>query len=355
VETAALAQRLVYGRTAAPGENPYFLNAPFFLIPLFFPFALIADPAIARGLWILVGQAALLGTASISLALTGWQVPRRFQVVYSLLAVFGFYPTIALVDGTPAVVLALLYATILWTYSRGFDELAGAMFVLSLYEWEIGLGFLLLFQWRVFRDKRWGVLGGFAMTLSVLMAISFLLYPGWILPFLTATAVMARSTHGHTLASTLLSIAPGYGGRVARGFSILVLCLLAVEWAAGRRADFRHFVWTACLALAAMPVIGVRTETSQLAVIAPGFAVISAAAMVRSRAHTWFAWVILAIASVVPWGVLVRSYFFHDPYTRDYLAILYPLSCLMGLYWTRWWFLQPHSTWLDQVRQQGSG
>src|SRR5262245_25516225 len=48
---ATLAQEQAYGRIAQPGDNPYYLTLPFFLLVAYFPFALIPDPAMARGIW----------------------------------------------------------------------------------------------------------------------------------------------------------------------------------------------------------------------------------------------------------------------------------------------------------------
>jgi hypothetical protein len=243
----------------------------------------------------------------------------------------------------------------LWAYSKGLDELTGALMALSLFAWEVGLAFLVLFQWRAFREKRWRVLGGFAMTLTILLATSFLIYPDWVLPFLTAAAAMARSPHGFTSASILVALTPVYGARLAQGLSILVVGLLIIEWAAGRESDFRRFLWTACLALAAMPLSGLRTDTGQLVAIAPAFAIIYAAAMGKGRVHAWLGHAILLIACVLPWAVQARWHYLGDPGSQHVIGLLYPLTGLIGLYWTRWWFLHPHDTWMDQVRRQGSG
>jgi hypothetical protein len=348
--TAALTEELVYGRASTAGENPCFLTVPFFLLPIYYPIALISDAAAARGVWMFLSQASLAAAALLSLAGTGWRPPRRFLVMHSVLAVFGFYPVMALLEGTPAIMLGLIYAGMLWAYSSGRDELAGALIVLSLFLWEVGFVFLVLFVSRVFHDKRWGVLGGFGMTLTILLAISFLAYPGWVLPFLTATVAMTRSSFGFTTGSILVRLLPGYGASFARAITVLVVALLVLEWATGRMSDFRRFVWTAGLGLAATPLIGIRSELSSLVVLFPALALISAGAVARGRIQSWLAGLLLALALVLPWMLFIRVHFFQDARAQDLLYLFYPMISVVGLYWTRWWFLRPPATWLDQVR-----
>jgi hypothetical protein len=349
---AGIGRDLATGAPPSTLSEPYFLTIPLFLVPFYFPIALVSDWAVARGLWILLGQAALIGSAFLSLGLTGWSVPRRFLVAYSLMAVFGFYPAMALQEGTATVMLALIYPLMMWSFANGHDELAGALIVMSLFAWEVGFAFLLVFLLRVFRERRWGVLAGFGMTLTVLLAISFLLYPDWALPFLTATAGMARSSRGFTIVSVLKHLSPSRGAGLALGISIGAACLLVYEWAASRDSDFRRVVWTLCLALAVMPLFGLRTDIGELVAMGPAFALISAAAMDRTRLHVALAAMILAVAFVLPWGLFLRSYVVPDARAQDILALLYPAAAIAGLYWTRWWFLHPQGTWFDQVRRQ---
>ena len=76
LDVALRSQQLAYGRAASSGQNPYYLTVPFFLLPIYFPFALISDslfalfpskfvvdPSIVRGLWLMLNEAALLAAA----------------------------------------------------------------------------------------------------------------------------------------------------------------------------------------------------------------------------------------------------------------------------------------------------
>ena len=55
------AQNLAYGRQALSDEYPYVLNDPFYIVMLYIPLALFSDFAIARGIWMLLSEVALIG------------------------------------------------------------------------------------------------------------------------------------------------------------------------------------------------------------------------------------------------------------------------------------------------------
>ncbi len=349
--TAALtSQTLVYGRPAVGGENPLLLTLPFSLVPFFFPLALIPDATVARAVWMFVNQVALIGTVFVGLRLAEWRPRLVGLVLYSLLTAFGCYAVQALLDGTPVILLGLLYASTLWAYSTEHDELAGALSSLTLFAWEVGGVFLLLLAWRVFHEKRWRVLAGFGMMAIVLLAVSFLIYPSWVLAFLTATLASLRSPFGLTTEATLVRLLPAYGTLIAHAVTVLVVSILVYEWATTRESDLRRFLWTALLAIALAPLLGFRLELSSLVALYPCLAFIFAASSARGRISAWFVGIFLALSFLLPWFILGRHYPLRDPRSADYLFLFFPLFITLGLYWTRWWFLRPHGTWLDEVR-----
>jgi hypothetical protein len=105
-EIAQRTQEIVYGRRAFSSEYTYVLNDPFFTLLLYSPIALISDFTLARGIWMLVSEIALIGTVLLALNLSEWQ-PRPW--LYVLLLGFGLfqYSSLnALVTATPAIFLA---------------------------------------------------------------------------------------------------------------------------------------------------------------------------------------------------------------------------------------------------------
>jgi hypothetical protein len=347
---AATAQELSGMSLSAESPDRFRLNLPFFLVPFFFPLALIPDPDLARALWALLGQATVVGTVFLTLRLVEWDPPRGLVVGFCVLAMLSVPVVAAMLDGTTAVLLVLVYVGVLWAMATGRDELAGGLLAVSLFRWEIGLPFLILVGWRVLHEQRMRIAAGFGMALVLLVLLSFLLYPGWVLPFLTASTAVFRQSHGMNMGGVFARLLPQYSLEVAVAVAVISIGTLIFEWAVGRDSEFRRFVWITCMALAATPLIGMRTELSDLIVVLPGMVLILVSAQQRGRMGAWLGALLLVALLVLPW-VLVRQWLAdHAQRAHDLLFLIIPGLSVLGLYWTRWWFLRPARTWLDEVR-----
>ncbi|MFN2121496.1 MAG: hypothetical protein ACK2T0_13995 [Anaerolineales bacterium] len=352
-DIAAAAQRLAYGGAALPGQNPLSVTLPFFLYPAFFPFVFVSSAVAARGIWLFLMQAALAATMMMSFSLADWRPPRTVIVLVAAGGVFAFYSVAAMLAGTPVILLALLYVGILRALQTDNDELAGLLLGLSFFKWQVGLLLVVLVLWRVFHEKRWGVLAGLIMTVVILAIASFLLYPTWLLPFLISTVGDIRSDYGLAAGQALNSLLPGSSLLASRALAAVLSSLLIYEWWSSRRAGFRRFMWLCFLALAATPLLGFRTELASLVALVPSMVLITSAAANRSRSGAWVA-VLLAIAVFgVPWLLLARIHQLGNDVAAGLLFLFAPLATILGLYWTRWWFTRSPRTWLDEVRAAG--
>jgi hypothetical protein len=351
---ASRAQVLSYGRAALPGENPLFLDLPLYLLIPYLPLALISDADLARAIWAALGQAAVAAMILPVLAVIQWQAPRAFVLAFSPAAVLSLYSVEALTDGTPVLLLTLAYMGVLWSLYSGRDELAGAILALTLFKWEVGIVFLCLVAWRIAHEGRWRVFAGLGMTLTILLAVAFLLYPGWVLPYWVAVIGMMRSAYSPTSYETLARLWPEHGEQLARGVTIAVLALLLLEWAVSRNSDFRRFVWLACLALAATPLLGMPTTNSSQVVLLPAFVLVAAAGLRRRQPGPALAILLLTLAFAVPWILFWRAASFQDQRVQDIQMLYLPCLTILGLYWTRWWFNNPRRTWLDEIRNKKS-
>jgi hypothetical protein len=347
---ASLAQELAYGRLARSGENPYVFAIPFFLIPVYFPFTLFTESASARGLWMFISEVSLAGTAFLALRLIEWQARRLFVVFLVLTSIFNYYSVAALLEGTPVIQLGLLCFGFLFAYHTGRDELAGALLVFAFFSWQVGSLFLILAIWKVLSDKRWRVFFGLGMTLVILITLSLLLYPGWMFSFMIALISASRSQFWITSGTIFARLSPSHGNQIALVVTILIIVTLFYEWANARRGDLRRFTWVACLTLAATPLIGFRTQISDLVVLFPGLTLIFAATTDRWRTGYWLTSLLLAIVLLVPWALYVQGSVQALQHSSDYLFLFCPVFSILGLYWIRWWFTRPPRTWLDQVR-----
>jgi hypothetical protein len=345
-------QELIYGRAARPGEEPYILDIPFHILPVYFPFSLLWDPQPARVMFAVVTELALFGLAFLSLRLADWESPGFLAVIFFAFCLSSFYTVQALIESTPVLVLGFLYAGILTALRLGQDELAGAMAALSFYYWEVGGPFLLLVFLMVIYQRRTRVLAGFGMVAFILLAISFLLYPNWVIPFFRAALNNLRTEYGFSLHSILASLWPEHGRTLAWIFIPLLLVGLGYEWSMARAADDRRFYWASCLTLAATPLLGFRSELENLVVLVIPLAFVFAVTHQRwRRIGVVFALFLVLVALAIPWLIFFYGLPAYGEVAEQVLHLFYPLFAMIGLYWIRWWAVRPPRLWQDQVRE----
>lgn len=351
--STAVAQRvqdLVYGRNATSDEYPFVLNDPFYVVLLYSPLALFSDFAIARGIWMLVSEAALVGTVLFALNLSEWQPPNWLYVALLGFGLFSYFSLQSLLSDSPTIFLIFLYLAILIALRSYSDELAGALLFLVAYQWEVGAPFFLYTLILVFANKRWGVLTGFGMSLFLALVISFLVYPRWGLPYIRA--VLSDWMRGVSLnLSSILSIwLPDSRFSLGRIVSMVLGVVLFVEWIGSTQSNFRRIVWTAALSLAVTPLMGFA--------IFPSNHVVLILPLVLILTLVWERWIrnrvlasifVLSLAFFVPFGIYFRSIVLQDRLYSDLLTVLPPVAAIIGLYWMRWWVLHSPRTWMDQI------
>ncbi len=341
-EVAARVQGLVYGGSAKVGDETYILDTPFQILLLYFPFSLFSNPTVVRAVFTLLLELALFALAVLSLRLTDWESPRFFAIFFVFLAVFNFYAFQAVFESSPVLILAFFYAAILTAYRAEADEFVGALLAFSLYYWEVGAPFLILFFWRAYREKRTRIFAGFSMFAIVMYFVAFLSYPDWVIPFLRATVNNLRADFGFNVHAILVDLLPAQGKALGWILTIGLVIALGYEWSLAVSGDFRRFYWASCLSLAAAPLLGLRTEMEHLVVLVIPLALIFAVVHDRwQRIGNSLTFLLMLVIFAVPWLL----YFL--PFTRSYkfaseLTFLFlPLSTLIGLYWIRWWAIRP--------------
>ena len=349
-EIAQRTQELVYGRRAFSGEYTYVLNDPFFILLLYTPLALISDFTMARGIWMVVSELALIGIVLLSFNLSEWQ-PRPWLYV-SLIAfgLFQYFSLSALVTASPAIFLAFLYLFILLALRSHSDEVAGVLLALVAYQWEVGGLFFLFSLVFVVLNKRWGVLAGLGMALFVLLVISFLTNSGWGLSYIRASLSAWYRGENLTLGYILSHWFPNLPFRPGPIVSLALAILLFVEWWDSADAHFRQVVWTAALSLAATPLIGFPIFPSNFVVLILPFVLIVALVWERWPRYRGLRVVLLfLLVLLIPFGLYYRVVTVYDPLVIDLISVLPPIAAILGLYWMRWWVLRSPRTLFDRT------
>ena len=349
-EIARRTQQVAYDRLAFADEYAYVVNDPFYILLLYIPFAFFRDFALARGIWLLLSEAALIGTVLLALNLSEWQPPRWLYILllgYGLLHYFSFN---ALFMSTPAVFLVFLYLSILLAIRSHSDELAGAILALVAYQWEIGGLFVLFIFFYVLINGRWGVLAGFGMALFVLLAVSFLTNSSWGLPYIRAVLSDWYRGINFNLDHIFRKWFPHAKIPVGQVVSIGLGIVLVIEWLDSVHAHFRRVVWTAGLSLSATPLMGMAIFPSNYVVLILPFILILALVWERwKRYRAFFILLVFLLVLSIPYGLYIRTVQVYDPLVTDILAVLPPIAAIAGLYWMRWWVLHAPLTWSDQL------
>jgi hypothetical protein len=349
----ARVQEQVYGGPAVSGEDQYILDIPFHLLMILFPLALFPDPLMARAFWMALSEIALAGFIYIGFRLLDRRIPVLFVVLLFIAAFTSFYAYRSLLEGSLAFLLGLAYVGILMSLRSDNDELAGALVVLSAFQWESGGPFLLFIIFWVFWEKRWRVLAGGGMLAFILMAISFFIYPSWLWPFLRASWANIQLGFGFSLHEILSQFRPQYGSMLGWILTAILIFTIGFEWRAAR-GNPNRFIWVACLTLTITPLLGHNVEMDQLVLLT--FPVMLIVLISRER---W-----QKIGSVV--ALLLLLFYFGVPWLLftqgapqriglqddEVLFLFWPVFAVLGLYWIRWWMIRPPRTWLDRATEQ---
>jgi hypothetical protein len=349
-QIAQRTQEVAYGRRAFSSEYAYVLNDPFHIVLLYTPLALIQDFALARGIWMLISEAALFGAVLLAFNLSESQPPRWLYVSLIFFGLFSYFSLHAFVSATPAIMLNFLYLYLLLAIRSYSDELAGALFFLVAYQWEVGSLFFLYLLVFILANRRWNVLAGFGMALVILLVVSFLAYPGWGLPYIRAVLSDwyrgASLTFGHIASVWFPESRFSIGGIVSVSLGLIVF----LEWLGSVRAHFRRVVWAASLSLAATPLLGFAIFPSNHVVLILPLVLILTLVWERwTRSRVLMSILILGFALLIPFGMYLQSVYVYSPLYLDLLSVLPPLATVIGLYWMRWWVIHSPRTWYDQI------
>ncbi|MCC7118242.1 MAG: hypothetical protein IT310_06925 [Anaerolineales bacterium] len=348
-DVAGRAQQLAYGQAAQAGEEPYILDTPFQIFLLYYPLSFFADPQLARALFTLLLELALLPLTYLSLRLTEWDAPWLFTLLFIAFGAFNFYAYQAIYEANPVILLGLIYVGVIIFYYAEADELTGALLAIAFYYWEVGAPFLILIFLRAYYEKRTRIFAGFLMLSVVLLLVAFLLYPDWLMPYLRASWNNLRTPFGFNALAVLTDLFPTYGRGLARWLVAALYVLLGYEFIQARAQNFRQFYWACCLALAAAPLLGFRTEMEHLVVLIVPLALVFA--IIHERWRKYGAWLLIALMLVTfafPWALR----FLNSQTFNEIVFLFLPLFTLIGLYWIRWWALRPPRVWADLAASQ---
>ncbi len=337
-------QNLVYGRAARPDQNPLRVGAPFYIVLLFMPFGAIADLAIARALWMMALEAALVGLVFLSLHLSRWKSGPLYLILLMFFGVFWAPAGWALFSGSTIVFQTLMLLGAFRAIEFNSDELAGMLIFLAAVNIEAtGPVILLALFWAV-SVGRWRIWGGFWMAAFLLFGLAMLFMPSWPLEFLRAVLATWRSQPLPGGFSLLETWFPGVGTRLAQGTAITAAVILAFEWRGVFGRDIRWLFWTASLTAAMTPLLGLPFSFAWLTFSFPAFVLILSVMELRWGILGRIGAIALLLSTFAALWAVVNANL-----SAGWYVFGAPVVLVIFLYWVRWWAIRPPRLWADSV------
>ncbi|HVM73007.1 MAG TPA: hypothetical protein VMT91_14680 [Anaerolineales bacterium] len=346
---AQRAQILYYGKLAAPGQDPLVLWLPFPFELFYFPIALINDYVLARAIWMVALEIALVILAFLSLELIGWKPGRLFLPVVLLMPLLWVYGAISLDSASAAGFIALALAGFLLALRSERDELAGGLLVLLVSSLRFSGVLAFFIFWWIFYTRRWRVLWGFLMGFAVLLGLSFLFLPGWFLPYLSGMISHSSFNPAFTSIGIFAAWSPVVGQRLGWLLAGILLLVLFFEWGNALSKGFRSFLWMVSLTISVTPLLGIPMSPKEYLIL---FVPLVLFLSLLSERRSWLKhWGVPVIGILIIGGswLLTLLLIQAGAYTAlaNTLILCLPALLVIGLYWMRWWLIHTVPTGLE--------
>ncbi len=340
-------QKLVFGHTARIGESLKRLSLPLYLLPIFFPFAMIRDAALARAVWMVFLEIGLFRLVFLVIQLIHWKPGRLYTILLILFGVFWAPTLVSLFSGNPIIFQAVLIFEAIRAIEFRLDESVGVLLALAWFNLEaVGLLIILILFWA-WTAGRLRIWVGFLMTTVILIVFSAIFNSSWLLPFLGALLANWRANPNPTTYSLFQSWLPGVGLRLAQGLTLAVALMLIAEWRAVRGKDLRWLLWTASLTIAATPLLGMPFAPASLVLSLPVLLLLLS--IMEQRWGAFGRWSAVALFTAVFFGLWAA---FRDN-IGSVFVLFFPAGLIFLLYWVRWWAVRPPRLWADIIADMG--
>jgi hypothetical protein len=260
-----------HGHARQGDETPGIFAYPYYTMAAIFPFALIEDFTIARAAWMTLSEMAHIIIIFLTLRMIDFKPRNALMTSLILFSLLNADFAQALIDGNPSSLAALFAVLSLYFLSRKSDGLAGVFLALSTIKPQLVILFcVLIVLWALFQ-RRWVVIFSSAITLGVLLGLSFIFQPSWLMEFIkditTYPDVASPSTPRAILAYWMPE---AFAGNIALGLTLLSIFILFRVWKNCLYRDFSELLWAACITFTIMPFTGITSAKSNYIAMLPG-------------------------------------------------------------------------------------
>jgi hypothetical protein len=205
------------------------------------------------------------------------------------------------------------------------------------------------FAWYAISQRRWRILFWMVGSVAMLTLITSLMVPDWLIQNLREVLLYPSYNPPGTPGAAFAVYMPAVGKQVGWILTFILAVMLLLEWLGSLRREFRAFLWTGCLTLVVSAWSGIQTDPGNfILLILPLTLVFSIWCGRWKTTGVALTLVSMALVFFGIWGLfLVTVDPVYQPIQSPLMFFPLPAFLLAGLYWVRWWAIQPPSLWLD--------
>jgi len=340
-EVSLRSQEVIYGRPARPEEGE---DIAHFVYPLpamifFGPFGLLPYNE-ARTIWMTILEICLPMLTWIGLSIAGWKPSRSMIVLLLVFSVLWYHGFRAVILGQFAIIEAVLIAGGLLAIQREQDGIAGILLAFSIAKPQ--MSFLILpfvINWAISR-RRWVLALSTVGAIILLVGISTLLLPSWILEWIQQVLSYPGYTETLPPVGIIADLFPTISSWINLIGTASFILYLLWEWFMALGKGDRWFQWTAAMTVLVTNLIVFRTATTNYLVMVPGMIIVFSVIVDRWKKRGAITVMFLLLTLFFGlWGLFLITVDGNMESLVMYMPL--PVFMLFSLWWIRWWYIRP--------------
>jgi hypothetical protein len=323
---------------------------PLFSTLFVIPFALL-DYQTARLAWITLLELCLIATAIMSMRLLNWSGSLFTNIAIVLFSVLWYYGARAVIVGQLSAVIALLMVLALWFIQQEQDIIAGVLLAFSMAKPQLAAPLIIFVSlWAISTNRR-DLLLSASVSLGVLVLAFMVLMPNWPLEMLAQWLSSPILINPGSAFGLLASKLPGIRSQLNIFLHALAIIYVLFEWFLARGREDHRFLFAALVTLTVSQFVILPANTTNMTVLVP---VLFAVFQVSRERWKWggrfLMWLLLILILVGLWAIFINtSTGIVEP---TVLYLITPLISLFGLWWIRYWFIQPPRVYVEDLIQK---
>jgi hypothetical protein len=323
---------------------------PLFSTLFVIPFALLDYPA-AQLAWMTFLELCLIATALMSLRLLNWSGSLFTKIVLVLFSLLWYYGARDVIVGQISAVVALLLILAIWFIQQDQDIVAGVLLAFSMIKPQLAVPLIIFASIWALSTNRRDLLLSTSASLGVLILAFMVLMPNWPVEMLSQWLTSPYLVNPGSALGLLASKLPGIQSQLNVFLHALAVAYLVIEWFLAWRRQDRRFLFAALVTLTITQLIILPANTTNMTVMIP---VLFAIFQVWKDRWKWggrfLMWLVLLLIMVGLWTIFITtSTGIVEP---TILYLITPLAALLGLWWIRYWFIQPPRVYVEDLVQK---